>query len=73
MIKWNFHDEFICMQLGGQTNRHGISSRNWYMWNHISERHEDYSLYLTHPHFLGDFTRIPEDAEILKTCRTDGN
>ena len=61
------------LKLGGHTNRHGISRRNWYVWNQLNQRYEDYSLNMEHPHYEGDFTRIPEDSKILKTCRLDGN
>ena len=65
--------DLFLFQLGGYSNGHGYSTRNCFVWNAINERHEDIGIHLTHPHYIGDFTRLPADAKILSTCRLDGN
>ena len=55
-------------KMGGRTSTHGFSARNLYAWNPINERHEDIGLTLVHPHFEGDCTTLPADANILKGC-----
>ena len=43
--------------------------RNWYVWNPRDNRYEDFGLYMYRPHYHGAFTRIPEDAMVLRTCK----
>ena len=54
-------------KLGGQSNNHGYSTRNWFVWNPINERHEDLSIYLTHPHMAGEASIKPNQS--VKPCR----
>ena len=61
-------NNILFIKMGGNTNRHGFSTRNLFMWNPINERHEDIGLNLVHPHFHGDCTIIPADANVLKGC-----
>ena len=56
--------------MGGYTNTKASSKSNWFIWNTETERHEDHGLgEMAHAHNEGaDFTRLPEDALILRTC-----
>ena len=54
--------------MGGYSNLTGYSTRNLFMWNPITERHEDIGLNLVHPHHCGDCTIMPADAKVLKGC-----
>ena len=38
------------------------------MWNPQTNKFKDESLYLRRAHYRGDFTRIPEDAAVLREC-----
>ena len=42
--------------------------RNWWIWSPESWRFEDLGLYMRRDHVGGDFTRIPEDALLLRKC-----
>ena len=42
--------------------------RNWFVWNPATEKFVDYGLNMQRRHFQGAFTRIPEDAAILRNC-----
>ena len=42
--------------------------RNWYVWNPHNWRFEDYGLNMQRHHYQGAFTRIPEDAAMLRGC-----
>ena len=42
--------------------------RNWYVWNPHSERFQDQTLYMYRGHDRAAFTRIPEDAALLRNC-----
>ena len=46
---------------------HTIS--NWWLWSPESWRFEDRDLYMYRPHEAGAFTRIPEDAAIIRKCK----
>ena len=43
--------------------------RNWYVWNPHDDKFVDYGLHMLRGHMQGAFTRIPEDAMILRTCK----
>ena len=43
--------------------------RNWYVFNPHNTRFEDYGLYMQRGHNRADFTRIPEDAAMLRNCK----
>ena len=43
--------------------------RNWYVFNVHNTRFEDYGLYMQRGHNRADFTRIPEDAAMLRNCK----
>jgi len=57
--------------MGGRTSSyHGDGSRrNWYVFNPHNTRFEDYGLYMQRGHDRADFTRIPEDAAMLRNCK----
>ena len=42
--------------------------RNWYIWNPNQERFQDQGLYMYRGHDRAAFTRIPEDAALLRNC-----
>ena len=46
-----------------------ILYRNWYVWNPHNERFDDYTLYMQRKHYQAAFTRIPEDAVMLRECK----
>ena len=58
-------------QVGGWTKTHGYHGRNWWMWNPENYKFEDQDIYMRRQHVGGDWTRIPEDAWILRTCNLD--
>ena len=58
---------------GMMTTSKRVHSKNWYMWNPITETYTIVGRNLRHAHFFGDFTRIPEDALILRACTLDGS
>ena len=43
--------------------------RNWYIWDPSTNRYEDHGVHMRRPHYQGAFTRIPEDAMILRDCK----
>ena len=42
--------------------------RNWYFWNPQTEKFQDKTLYMYRGHDRAAFTRIPEDAALLRNC-----
>ena len=42
--------------------------RNWYIWDTSTNRYEDHGVSMRRPHYQGAFTRIPEDAMMLRKC-----
>ena len=42
--------------------------RNWYVWNPHNWRFDDYGMHMQRHHYQGAFTRIPEDAAMLRGC-----
>ena len=64
-----YSNYIVYIKMGGYSNlTGGISTRNLFMWNSITERHEDIGLNLVHPHYYGDCTIMPADAMVLKGC-----
>ena len=55
-------------QVGGWTETHSYHTRNWWLWNPSSYKYEDHGLNMARQHVGGDWTRIPEDAWMLRTC-----
>ena len=43
--------------------------RNWYIWDPSTNRYEDHGVSMRRPHYQGAFTRIPEDAMVLRDCK----
>ena len=43
--------------------------RNWYIWDTSTNRCEDHGVSMGRPHYQGAFTRIPEDAMVLRDCK----
>ena len=60
--------QYEAYQVGGYSSKHGSSRRNWWIWNGNKQRFADPTLYMRREHVGGDFTRIPEDALILRKC-----
>ncbi len=42
--------------------------RNWYFWNPQTDKFQDKTLYMYRGHDRAAFTRIPEDAALLRNC-----
>ena len=55
-------------QVGGWTRTHGYHARNWWLWNPVNNRYEDHGVSMRRQHCGGDWTRIPEDALVLRSC-----
>jgi hypothetical protein len=55
-------------QVGGYTATFSYHTRNWWIWDPQSTRFENHNLNMRREHVGGDFTRIPEDAMLLRTC-----
>ena len=55
-------------QVGGWTEKHGYHARTWWMWNPITYKFVDQSISMIRQHCGGDWTRIPEDAWVLRSC-----
>jgi len=67
MVSLNEWEAFI---MGGYTNGHGNSKRNWFVYNPENKRFEDLSGSMMYEHAgQSDFTRIPQDALALKDCK----
>ena len=61
--------EYEAYMMGGYSSRHGASTHNWWLWSPESWRFEDRDLYMYRSHEAGAFTRIPEDAAIIRKCQ----
>ena len=46
-----------------------ILCRNWWVWNIDNNKWDDWNIHMTRDHYQGSFTRIPEDAAILRNCK----
>ena len=62
-----FKHQTICVTLFLLKNF--LVYRNWYVFNPHNTRFEDYGLYMQRGHNRADFTRIPEDAAMLRNCK----
>ena len=55
-------------QVGGWTKTHSYHARNWWLWNPTNYKYEDIGVSMSRQHCGGDWTKIPEDAWVLRTC-----
>ena len=46
-----------------------LHRRNWFIWNHDTNKFWDVDINMYRDHHQGAFARIPEDAEILRECK----
>ena len=45
-----------------------ILFRNWWVWSFDDTKFKDWNIHMYRDHYQGSFTRIPEDAAMLRAC-----